>query len=147
MQESRSVLQGSTRKPAAGAKLITKTDSASRVDVTVVLVRKMEIPRDELQQHVLRKPHERPSADHAAFSAQYGARDESVAAVRSFAARYGLDVTGVDPRRRVIKLSGSASNMEQAFGTELHDYAIGPHRYRGRQGPLLKTASALGRWC
>src|SRR6266404_8030706 len=52
--------------------------SASRVDVTVVLVRKMEIPRDELQQHVLRKPHERPSADHAAFSAQYGARDESV---------------------------------------------------------------------
>src|SRR5580704_14279010 len=137
MQEPRTILPGSGRKPAAGARLIGRTDAAAPVEVTVVLKRKAEIPQDELQRHVLTSPHARPSADHAAFSAQYGASDDGIAAIRSLAAQHGLIVTNVDQRRRVVKLSGTASNMEQAFGTELNEYSIGPQRYRGRQGPVL----------
>jgi kumamolisin len=83
------------------------------------------------------RPHERPIVDHAVFAEQYGASDEAVDAVKSLAARYGLTVVNVDQTRRVVELTGPASNMEQAFGTVLHDYAVGKKTYRGRQGPLL----------
>src|SRR6516165_10125474 len=137
VQEPRQILSGSTRNVVAGAKLIERTKGATRIDVTVVLLRKTKISPAELQQHVLKTPDERASVDHAAFAEEYGASDEAIAAVASFAAKYGLNVTSVDQPRRVIKLSGSVSSMEQAFGTVLHDYAIGQDRYRGRQGPLL----------
>ena len=136
-QKSRRILSGSTRNVAAGAKLIKRTGGTTRIDVTVVLVRKTKILPAELQQHVLKTPDERPSVDPAAFADEYGASDEAIAAVTSFAAKYGLSVTSVDQGRRVIRLSGSVSNMERAFGTVLHDYEIGEDRYRGRQGPLL----------
>jgi kumamolisin len=137
MQESRQILPGSIRNPAAGARLIGRTDGAAKIDVTVVLVRKTKISRAVWQRHALKKPDERPSVDYTAFAERYGASDEALVAVRSFAAKYRLKVTNVDQCRRVIKLSGSASNMEQAFGTVLDDYAVGPDSYRGRQGPLL----------
>ena len=137
MQEPRQILSGSTRNVAAGAKLIERTKGATKIDVTVVLVRKTKISSAELQQHVLKTPDERASVDHAAFAEEYGASDEAIAAVTSFAAKYGLNVTSVHQGRRVIRLSGSVSSMERAFGTVLHDYAIGQDRYRGRQGPLV----------
>src|ERR1700691_74247 len=137
MTEPRQILAGSTRSAAAGARLIGRTDGAAKVDVTVVLARKRPIPQDDLQRHTLTRPHERPSVDHAAFAEQYGASSEAIEAIRSHAAKYGLTVTNVDPLRRVVELSGTASNMEQAFGTVLNDYAVGEHRHRGRHGPLL----------
>jgi hypothetical protein len=35
--------------------------------------------------------------------------------------------------------------MERAFGTLLHDYAIGRGTYRGRRGPLLLPAEIIPR--
>ena len=137
VNEPRNILSGSTRSPAAGANLIGRTDGSAIIRVTVVLMRKQAIQRDDLQRHALIRPHERPIADHAAFAEQYGASDEAVAAVKSLAERYALTVANVDQERRVVELTGPASNMEQAFGTELHDYALGRKTYRGRRGPLL----------
>src|SRR3974390_1275708 len=144
MQEPRQILSGSTRNVAPGAKLIERTKGAIRIDVIVVLVRKTKISSAELQQHVLKTPDERASVEHAAFAEEYGASDEAIAAVTSFAAEYGLNVTSVDQPRRVIKLSGSVSSMERAFGCVLHDYAIAQDRYRGRQGPLLLPMEIAG---
>lgn len=137
MSEPRQILAGSGRGAAAGARLIGRTAAAAKVDVTVVLARKQAIHHDDVHRHALMRPHERSHVDHAAFAAQYGASDDAVNAVQSHAARYGLTVTKVDRLRRVVELSGSASNMEQAFGTVLNDYAIGTRTHRGRQGPLL----------
>jgi len=137
MNVPRKILSGSTRNPAAGATLVGKTDGSAIIQVTVVLARKRVIPHDDLRRHALMRPQERPIADHAAFTEQYGASDEAVAAVKSLAERYGLTVANIDQKRRVVELTGPASNMEQAFGTELHDYTIGARTYRGRRGPLL----------
>jgi kumamolisin len=137
MNEPRKILSGSTRSPAAGASLIGKTDGSAIIQVTVVLTRKQEIQKDDLQRHAMLRPQERPATDHAAFLERYGASDEAVAAVKSLAERYELNVTNVDQKRRVVELTGPATNMEQAFGTELHDYAVGKKTYRGRRGPLL----------
>ncbi|VTZ50741.1 Peptidase S53 (modular protein) [Methylocella tundrae] len=140
MQSARQILPGSARSVVAGARLVGKTNPAAKVDVTVVLTRKTAIPQGDLAEHALATPHERPLADPAAFAERYGASEEAIAAVRSFAARHGLIVKNVDQGRRVVELSGSASDMEQAFGTALHDYETGKCTYRGRQGPLLLPA-------
>ena len=137
MPEPRQILSGSARNAAAGARLVGKTDGAAQISVTVVLKRKQDIQRADLHRHALLKPHERPIIDHVAFAEQYGASSEAIDAIRTFAAAHGLTVTNVDQPRRVIELSGTVSNMEQAFGTLLHDYAIGRATYRGRRGPLL----------
>src|SRR5580704_11114942 len=137
MSDSRRILPGSSRNAAPGAKLVGRTDARAKVDVTVVLVRKQPIERDDLHRHALMRPHERPQVDHAAFAQQYGASDEAIAALRAHAVKYGLTVTNVDRARRVVELSGSASNMEQAFGTVLNDYTVAGHTHRGRRGPLL----------
>jgi len=143
MPEPRRILTGSTRNGVAGARLVGRTDGAAKVDVTVVLVRKNDIQRDDLHRHALMIPQERPGIDHAAVAEQYGARPEAVDAIKSLAASHGLTVTNVDMLRRVIELSGAVSDMEQAFGTVLHDYAIGKYTYRCRQGPLLLPTETM----
>ena len=143
MPEPRQILSGSARNAAAGARLIGKTDDATEISVTVVLKRKRDIERADLHRHALLKPHERPITDHAAFAEQYGAGSEAIDAIRAFAAAHGLTVTNVDQLRRVIELSGTVANMEQAFGTLLHDYATGRGTYRGRRGPLLLPSEII----
>jgi hypothetical protein len=125
MPEPRQILPGSARDAAAGARLIGKTDGTSQISVTVVLKRKRDIQPADLHRHALLVPDGRPIVDHAAFADQYGASNDAVDAIRAFAASHGLSVTNVDQLRRVITLSGSVANMEQTFGTLLHDYAIG----------------------
>jgi kumamolisin len=143
MLVARDILSGSSRNAAPGAKLIGKTDSRTRITVTVVLKRKSAIEPGALHQHCLLRPRERPVADHAAFARQYGASDEGISAIQSFAAAHGVTVANVDQARRVIELSGPVSNMEEAFGTVLHDYAIGRQAYRGRRGPLQLPVTIL----
>ncbi|WP_375383626.1 protease pro-enzyme activation domain-containing protein [uncultured Sphingomonas sp.] len=67
-------------------------------------------------------------------------RDEAqaanIAAVTAFAAKAGLDVTEVDAAQRRVQLRGSASALEAAFGTELHQYERDGATYRGREGTL-----------
>src|ERR1700722_10977047 len=140
MNEPREKLSGSTRAPAAGASLVGRADGGAIIKVTVVLKRKQGIQRDDLQRHGLMRPHERPIADHAAFAERYGASDEAIEAIKSLALKYGLTVANVDQKRRVVELTGPASDMERAFGTVLHDYSIQKKTYRGRQGPLLLPA-------
>ena len=82
-------------------------------------------------------------ADHAAFARQYGAGDDAIAAVTAFAAAHALTVAHVDQKRRVIELAGSVADMENAFGTQLDDYAIGRQSFRGRRGPLLLPTTIL----
>lgn len=137
MEDFRKILAGSARTAAPGAKIVSKTDPNSRIEVTVILSRKAELPKEYLQRHAEAHPALKPVADHGSFAESYGASDEAVSAVQAFAANHGLTVVSVDRRARIVKLAGRVSDMEQAFGSTLHDYATETHRYRGRQGPIL----------
>ena len=74
-----------------------------------------------------------------------GASDEDIAAVRSFAGEYGLEVTGVDQGRRAMTLRGTVKAVADAFGAQVLGVFEHPTagQYRGRQGPLT-VPSALG---
>ncbi|MDQ1044902.1 protease pro-enzyme activation domain-containing protein [Streptomyces sp. V4I2] len=67
---------------------------------------------------------------------RYGATEAQVAAVRSWLTSAGLKVTGVT--QHYVSVSGDVSAAEQAFGTQLHNYAKGAKTYRAP----AKTASA-----
>ncbi|MGW2681888.1 S53 family peptidase [Streptomyces sp. NPDC001414] len=67
--------------------------------------------------------------------ARYGATAAQVKAVKSWLAASGLKVT--DVTQHYIAVSGDVSAVEQAFGTQLHNYAKGSKTYRAPE----KTAS------
>jgi subtilase family serine protease len=60
--------------------------------------------------------------------ARYGATDAQVNAVKSWLKSSGLTVTQVT--QHYIAVSGDVSAAEQAFGTQLHNYAKGSNTYR-----------------
>ena len=120
MSEPREILRGSHKAAAAGARLIGPTNPGEPVRVTVVVARKNAIPRSELARHSRTRPRERPRADHDGVAQGYGASQEALDAVTSFAAQYHLAITSIDQARRLVELTGTAADMEKAFGTELH---------------------------
>jgi kumamolisin len=56
--------------------------------------------------------------------------------VEAFAKAAGLHVVSVEPARRLIRLSGTAAQMQAAFKTSLGQYQNASHEYRGRSGSL-----------
>ena len=70
---------------------------------------------------------------------------EDCAAIRAFARASGLSVSHEDPARRLVQLSGAASAMEAAFGTELHRYEGDGTACRARHGALHVPAGLLPR--
>jgi kumamolisin len=71
-----------------------------------------------------------------------GHRDD-IARVRAFADGQGLTVVAVEPDRRLIKLSGSVSALQAAFGTRLDLYRQGDRQFRARSGVLRLPADLL----
>ena len=61
---------------------------------------------------------------------------DGFARVAEFASRNGLTVTGQEPARRLIKLSGTAEKLEAAFQTTLHEYGSAGGTFRARTGTL-----------
>ena len=74
-----------------------------------------------------------------------GASDEDIAAVRSFAGEYGLEVTSVEKGRRAVSLRGTVQSVAEAFGAQGLQLFEHPTegKYRGRSGPLT-VPSELG---
>jgi len=76
-----------------------------------------------------------------AFEREHGARPADIERVTSFAKQYGLEVSSVDSAARSIALSGSAAQMESAFGVELGRYHDAAQTYRGRSGEITVPAA------
>ena len=72
-------------------------------------------------------------------SSATGASDKDIAAVRSFAGEYGLEVTSVDKGRRAMTLRGTVKAVAEAFGAQELETFEHPSagRYRGRPGVRL----------
>jgi kumamolisin len=75
--------------------------------------------------------------------ARESAHADDCAAVLAYAAEQGLKVVEENPARRLVKLHGPISAIEQAFGTELHQYACDGQSCRGREGPLHLPTSLV----
>jgi kumamolisin len=70
------------------------------------------------------------------LASAFGPAESDVAAVLGFADRVGLVLEGVIPVARTVRVSGTASQYERAFGVALADYEYQGTTFRGRTGTI-----------
>jgi kumamolisin len=96
---------------------------------------------------VIRRPAGRKLAansgqSRAEIEQQLAADPADLAAVSDFAQRYHLSVVEQSPEKRILRVAGSAQQMNRAFGIELEQYE-GPcgERFLSYDGPLTVPSS------
>jgi subtilase family serine protease len=79
----------------------------------------------------------------AEVGARFGLSDEDIATITGWLEAQGLHVTWVSPSRIFIGFSGTAGNVGQAFGTEIHNYTVhGEQRVSVASDPAVPQALA-----
>ncbi|HEY2516570.1 MAG TPA: S53 family peptidase [Polyangiaceae bacterium] len=79
------------------------------------------------------------------FSAKYAPTEADVAAVRAHLEAHGLQVTDVPVNRAYLSASGSAAQVESAFGTRLGHYQVGTELRRAPMDPVSLPAAVSSR--
>lgn len=129
-------LRGSERGLVEGARSLGKADPAERLQVTIVLKRQSSAV---LMDHIARVEGGDRSARPMTrddFAHQFGARAEHLAAIRKFAATYGLTVRNEHATRRTVVLEGTVAQCNAAFGVDLQRFDSPAGPYRGRTGAV-----------
>jgi len=123
----RTVLTASRKEAPKNARLTGKIDPDERVEVTVRLRRKSGAgdPRPVNE-----------SLTREQFQTRFGADPQDVQKIEEFAHERGLDVVQTNLATRGMRLSGTISAMQTAFGVRLKSYQSGKTRFRGRTGTI-----------
>lgn len=138
-------LEGSERRPAPSAKLLGPAEANEKVEVTIVLRRRPEGPPiPPLRKFASMAPSQRRRMSEEEFAAKYGAARADIDRVTGFAKSHGLAITETNAARRSVVVSGTVTQMNEAFGVSLglyrHEVVVGRRRkpqtltYRGRDG-------------
>ena len=128
-------LEGSHRD-APEAPRIADAPEDEVIQVTVYLRGNSEELERHLAQQASQAPSERQYLTRNEFAERFGARPDDIAAVRRFAANYGLRVVSVHPERRTVELSGTVAAMSKAFGVDIGLYRSPTGTFRGRSGSI-----------
>jgi kumamolisin len=135
-------LPGSARGPAPSTRSAGSIDPTERVELTVVLRRRAEVPQALIESRETLTPEE--------LGARYGADPADVERVRSVLTGAGLRVDSVDAPSRRVEVSGTAVVVSSVFGTTLTrvtspDPVSGrPVEHRHRTGELTVPAELDG---
>ena len=137
-RQSRTVLSGSEKHPVAERVEKKAAAPAEQMTVSVIVRRKKPLAPE----HVSGKKR----LTRAKFNADHAADPEAVALVKRFAKEFGLKVEAGTPApgRRSMKLTGSAANMQRAFGVQLSHATIDGEIYRVRDGSIYLPAELQG---
>jgi kumamolisin len=133
----RTVLPGSEK--AAFAKTAEKpAPSGKKITVSVLVKRKKPLKTaNRLGKQRL---------THAQYRQSHGADPAAVKLVRAFAKEYGLTVAPdtPGPERRIIKLTGTITAMQRAFGVALGHQTHQGETYRVREGSITLPDELIG---
>jgi kumamolisin len=140
MSEPRFDLPGSTRRPVQPAPEMAPLDPAQRIEVTIVLRRRAELPDGALGAAPLTS---------AELAERYGADPADVDAVRQAVTAAGAEVIEVDAGSRRIRVAGPAGVLAELFGTTLQQARTpaptgGEAEHRYREGALSLPSSLAG---
>lgn len=140
--QRRAVLPGSEKAAVSNAVPVKTTPAKSKVTVSVIVKRKEPL---KISQHGgwASGPVRVSRAD---FRKHHAADPAAVKLVRKFAREFNLKVEP-DPSsalRRTIQLSGTASDIQTAFGVALEQKTINGVEYRVREGGIQLPVSLIG---
>lgn len=75
------------------------------------------------------------------FGRQFGPSDEDIHTVTNWLASHGFEVNAVSNGRTVVDFSGVASQVQSAFHTAIHKYALnGEEHWANASDPMIPTA-------
>ena len=77
----------------------------------------------------------------AEFGARYGLSDNDLAALKDWLATQGFSVISVSPSRTTIRFSGTVSQIESAFHTQLHRFQTGNEEHFANTTDIQLPAS------
>ncbi len=111
-----------SHRPAAEGVSLGPADPAAQVHVSVYLTPLAE--------------NEAPASREDMAQLRARSYAPAIQLVTEFAAKAGLTVEGVEPARRLVRLSGTVAQAEAAFRTTLSRTRHGKREFRSRQGAL-----------
>ncbi|MGC1932611.1 MAG: protease pro-enzyme activation domain-containing protein, partial [Candidatus Nitrosopolaris sp.] len=71
------------------------------------------------------------------FAAQYGASQADLDLVTDFARSHGMNILETSAAKRIVKVSGTVEQMNDAFGVKLCYYSSPTGPYLGRDGKIF----------
>jgi len=131
------LLSGSERSPIAGARAVGSADATERLEVSLILWPPANSDLRRRVERIVSGDRSDRSLTREEFATSYGARPEDLAAVRRFAAAFGLAVVQEHGPRRTVVLSGTVAQFNKAFGVQLMHYQHDNGTYRGHAGAVM----------
>lgn len=128
--QPRVVLPGSEKAAVSAAVRMKATPAKSKVTVSVIVKRKKPLKINRAGGPVRVTP--------AEFKKHHAADADALKRVRAFAREFHLKVES-DPAsalRRTVQMTGSAADIQKAFGVELKQTSIDGTKYRVREGGI-----------
>ncbi|MCI4336756.1 MAG: S53 family peptidase [Thermoplasmata archaeon] len=131
-------LASTRRLPLPGAQRVGPAPPTESVTVSVRVRRRTGgPPLPDPERWAATAPRDRAIYTRSEYSRQFGASEEDLAEVRRFATAHGLAVLEANAARRIIALSGTVAQMEDAFAVRLTSYRTPDGTaYRGREGEV-----------
>src|SRR5690348_16190991 len=132
----RVAIPGSHREIDPKHPRVGDADHDRQIDVTVYL--RPSASLEWVDEEASRPPSKRRTMSRHQLGASYGTSHDDIAAVRSFAADHGLEVTAANEERRAMTLRGTVDAVAKAFAAqELGLYKLSDGiAYRSRSGSL-----------
>jgi kumamolisin len=130
-------LKGSERTVRTGATRTGAADPNAIFAVSVRVRRRADAPAlPDWAFGTVTARRGKPYLSREEFAARYGASEDDLAQIATFAAANGLSVVESSIPRRTIILKGTVAQMSKAFAVDLGTYETPDEKYRGREGPL-----------
>jgi subtilase family serine protease len=120
----------------ARMKSLGRVPSTNRLHLTFSLPLRDPAGLDELIRELYdpASPHYRHFLTPQAFTARFGPSESDYAALLNFVRTNGFEITGTQPSRTLVDVTGSAATVERVFGVTLHRYRH-PHEARDFYAP------------
>jgi len=134
-EQNRLAIVGSEKMPLQIGENLGRVPADEIVSATVVVRRRGDNPRIATDPGSY-LPHIREE-----YGVIHGADPKDLDAVEEFAQEHHLTVAERDASRRIIRVTGTAEAMQEAFQTELNTHRIEAATYRTRSGALSVPAS------
>ena len=131
----RSVLKNSQRPQAKGAQLIGPLDLTEKLQLTIVVRRRVGSPPLSDPSYWTRTPFaQRKHLSRDEFAATYGASEDDISRVVAFARSQAFAVVAASAAKRTVIVSCAVEAANRTFGVELQRYANGGETHRGHEG-------------
>jgi kumamolisin len=126
------------------AALAAKSDPnpSARMEATILVRRRPDSGSSARVEAILRG--EAPALSREEAAASLGADPADVERVTSFAAAEGLTILEANLARKAVRVEGTVSQMEAAFGVRLRGCEIADHEYICYEGALSIPADLEG---